>query len=913
MESSNLKESARCAACLNKLGDGAGDGEGEGEGTDRVEALGQLWHRDCFRCSGCDCALGSWYTARGELPLCRACWAESGGGAGGGACGRCGAAVSGPVLAAGELRYHPECFACHACGAYLEDTEPYALIERSRLYCGACDSARAGPDAHAIRVVRTPADVRLAALPAGDVIFTQVPEGCGVVAGDALLEVEGVGTRGVGLGELQRAVARAARLTVEHRPAAPAPPPAPAAPRPRRAPRRAPPCRASPASPAPGQRCRSMSKLLDDSSASEKEREREEEEGGLGRCASLRADDGARVFRAADLVQGELLGAGFFGRAYKVTHRDTREVMVLKQLHRADERAQRDFLREVGVLRSLRHPNVLRFAGVLYRAGRLHLVTEYVAGGTLRALLAGERPLGWAARARLARDVAAGVAYLHRRAVIHRDLNSHNCLVRERGPHLSVVVADFGLARVVRRAGGQPAPGASYASLRRKRYTVVGNPYWMAPEMMNGNVYDEKVDVFSFGIVLCEIIGRVSADPDVLPRRADFGLHEAAFVDKFCRDCPEPLYRAAFLACDLDPDARPPVSVLEEWLERLVSQLTTGAPDTLLADVLRYRGPASAPAAALAVADSAPADAADADVADAQRTEKPTVRVDGVCAGAGAGGGARLFALGKCVSASALAPPASAAPAPRSRSQHALTPAYILSEDGPRINITKVEDVSEWLEPQPAPRADDVLRGRTLPAFCRNQSEDGLTCRARDPPLAPAPPSDTDSGDESLADEADPPVVAEVAPGPAERPGFLAKTLLGPALGRLLRPSREASSEPERRARSQFFVQSPPSLRAAHRVRPADRPLTPPLRRAAPAAPAPERASCRERRYDPQRARARPGAVERRRARVEGDRKHEPDKKRDVSIGRGNYVNLANLAKDAAERPAPPAAPVPAQ
>ncbi|KPJ07789.1 LIM domain kinase 1 [Papilio machaon] len=78
----------------------------------------------------------------------------------------------------------------------------------------------------------------------------------------------------------------------------------------------------------------------------------------------------------------------------------------------------------------------------------------------------------------------------------------------------------------------------------------------MAPEMMNGNVYDEKVDVFSFGIILCEIIGRVSADPDFLPRRSDFGLNEALFVDKFCKPnaCPEPFYRVAFLACQLDPD-----------------------------------------------------------------------------------------------------------------------------------------------------------------------------------------------------------------------------------------------------------------------------------------------------------------------------------------------------------------------
>jgi LIM domain kinase 1 len=89
------------------------------------------------------------------------------------------------------------------------------------------------------------------------------------------------------------------------------------------------------------------------------------------------------------------------------------------------------------------------------------------------------------------------------------------------------VVADFGLARIIssstgsgsgtgeRRGASRLAAGRRGATgttgrnsgreQRKKRYTVVGNPYWMAPEMMKGNKYDEKVDIFSFGIVLCEV------------------------------------------------------------------------------------------------------------------------------------------------------------------------------------------------------------------------------------------------------------------------------------------------------------------------------------------------------------------------------------------------------------------------
>ena len=82
-----------------------------------------------------------------------------------------------------------------------------------------------------------------------------------------------------------------------------------------------------------------------------------------------------------------------------------------------------------------------------------------------------------------------------------------------------MVVADFGLARVIKdhELFRQPpiTPVSSVTPTttgkgrrrlhRKKRYTVVGNPFWMAPEMINGNKYDEKVDIFSYGIVLCEV------------------------------------------------------------------------------------------------------------------------------------------------------------------------------------------------------------------------------------------------------------------------------------------------------------------------------------------------------------------------------------------------------------------------
>lgn len=71
----------------------------------------------------------------------------------------------------------------------------------------------------------------------------------------------------------------------------------------------------------------------------------------LSRTRSFRVEPkNQRIFRASDLVKGELLGKGFFGQVFKVTHRDTGEVMVLKELYRVDEEAQKNFLKEVRVL-----------------------------------------------------------------------------------------------------------------------------------------------------------------------------------------------------------------------------------------------------------------------------------------------------------------------------------------------------------------------------------------------------------------------------------------------------------------------------------------------------------------------------------------------------------------------------------
>ncbi|XP_068444336.1 dual specificity testis-specific protein kinase 2 [Clinocottus analis] len=252
----------------------------------------------------------------------------------------------------------------------------------------------------------------------------------------------------------------------------------------------------------------------------------------------------------------EKIGAGFFSEVFKVQHRVSGQVMALKMNILASNRA--NMLREVQLMNRLSHPNILRFIGVCVHEGQLHALTEYINGGNLEQLLGSDVYLSWSTRIILALDIARGLQYLHSKGVFHRDLTSKNCLVRWEGCVCSAVVGDLGLAEKI--------PDYSEEE-DQEPLAVVGSPYWMAPEVLRGEVYDEKVDVFAYGIILCETIARIQADPDILPRTVDFGLDVVTFQE-MVGDCPPDFLELAFTCCNMNSKLRPSFSQIVVELER---------------------------------------------------------------------------------------------------------------------------------------------------------------------------------------------------------------------------------------------------------------------------------------------------------------------------------------------------------
>jgi len=152
----------------------------------------------------------------------------------------------------------------------------------------------------------------------------------------------------------------------------------------------------------------------------------------------------------------------------------------------------------------------------------------------------------------MAIDIATGVQFLHSRNIIHRDLKSSNLLV---DADFHVVLSDFGVSRVVSR--------------EKTMTTDIGTPEWMAPEVLDGRRYSEKADVYSFGIILWELITRELPFSDVDRFQISIAVCVRKQRPKLPKNCHPVLARLVTRCWDHSPDKRPNFTEILEELTKL--------------------------------------------------------------------------------------------------------------------------------------------------------------------------------------------------------------------------------------------------------------------------------------------------------------------------------------------------------
>jgi serine/threonine protein kinase len=211
--------------------------------------------------------------------------------------------------------------------------------------------------------------------------------------------------------------------------------------------------------------------------------------------ADLRDHFGGGIVSLSDFTLKENIGQGGYGQVCRALHNPTGKTVAIKMLYMDDGLSDEliaDFCREVKMLWQCHFPFVLYFHGFTV-VPPLAIVMPYVTNGSLY-----EYTRSTGARSRLddtqktliAIGVAYGMSFLHAANVIHRDLKSMNILLDSR---LLPFICDFGVARVV---------AGKHSAMTRD----CGTTYWAAPELIRSTHYDNKIDVYSYGMVLYEML-----------------------------------------------------------------------------------------------------------------------------------------------------------------------------------------------------------------------------------------------------------------------------------------------------------------------------------------------------------------------------------------------------------------------
>lgn len=229
-------------------------------------------------------------------------------------------------------------------------------------------------------------------------------------------------------------------------------------------------------------------------------------------------------------MKGALIGQGSFGSVYLALHAVTGELMAVKQVEvpsaygtsSVDQRKNtmvEALKHEIGLLRDLKHQNIVQYLGSNSDENHLNIFLEYVAGGSVATMLVNYGPLGESLIQNFVRQILEGLSYLHSRDIIHRDIKGANILVDNKG---SVKISDFGISKRVEAS--TLLSGPSSGKKGAQRVSLQGSVFWMAPEVVRQTAYTRKADIWSLGCLIVEMFTGSHPHPNCTQLQAIFKI-----------------------------------------------------------------------------------------------------------------------------------------------------------------------------------------------------------------------------------------------------------------------------------------------------------------------------------------------------------------------------------------------------